>query len=142
VIPLDTDHFSALKYRSNPRRDALMARMDRSADPDFALTTMKLEEQTRGWLAYVHAARAIHSEVPFYSLFVDLFRLRVRLAGRSLGRRGRRHLRAPAPRARPHRQPGPEDRLHRHDSKSLAAFANLRDFRQVPGLQVEDWLET
>jgi tRNA(fMet)-specific endonuclease VapC len=140
VILLDTDHFSALKYRANPRRDALQARMERSADADFALTPMTLEEQTRGWLAKIHAARAVHGEVPFYALLVDLFHFVSAwpiiafdtTAADTFERLRRERV-----------------RIGSMDLKiasialtrdALLLSANLRDFRQVPGLKVEDWL--
>jgi tRNA(fMet)-specific endonuclease VapC len=74
VLVLDTDHFSALKDRANSRREALPARMASSEDTGFALATMTLEEQTRGWLAKSHAARGVHRRMQFYSMLVNLFR--------------------------------------------------------------------
>jgi tRNA(fMet)-specific endonuclease VapC len=114
--------------------------MERSDDTDFALTPITLEEQTRGWLAKIHRADPVHGEVPFYALLVDLF-----------------HFVAAWPIA-PFDSAAAEtfERLRRErvrigsmDLKiaaialtqdALLLSANLRDFRQVPGLRVEDWL--
>lgn len=140
MIVLDTDHFSALKYRANSRREALLARMASSTDTDFALTPMTLEEQTRGWLARLHAARAVHQQVHFYSLLVSLFRFvapwpiaNFDTAAADVFERLRRE----------------RVRIGTIDLKiasialsrdALLLSANLADFRQVPGLRVEDWL--
>jgi tRNA(fMet)-specific endonuclease VapC len=140
VILLDTDHFSALKYRANPRRDALIERMSASADRNFALTPMTIEEQTRGWLAQIRAARDVHQEVPFYSRLVGLFRfvaawpiVEFNEAAADTSERLRRE----------------RIRIGSMDLKiaaialahdALLLSANLRDFRQVPRLRVEDWL--
>jgi tRNA(fMet)-specific endonuclease VapC len=140
LILLDTDHFSALKYRANSRRDAFVARMEQSSDRKFTLTPMTLEEQTRGWLAKIHAAREIHDEMPFYALLTDLFRFVSAwpvadfdtAAADTFERLRRQRV-----------------RIGSIDLKiasialtrdALLLSANLRDFRQVPGLKVQDWL--
>ena len=48
--------------------------MAASADTDFVLTPMTLEEQARGWLARINAARGVHQQMQFYALLVGLFR--------------------------------------------------------------------
>jgi tRNA(fMet)-specific endonuclease VapC len=140
VILLDTDHFSALKYQANSRRDALLERMDESADADFALTPVTLEEQTRGWLAKIHSAKSVQAEVPYYALLTGLFQyiaawriIAFDAAAATTFERLRRD----------------DIRIGSMDLKiaavalthdALLLSANLRDFRQVPGLKVQDWL--
>src|SRR2546421_171300 len=57
MILLDTDHLTALKYDEHPRCRALRERMNASDDPFFATTIISAEEQMRGWLAKIHAAK-------------------------------------------------------------------------------------
>lgn len=140
MILFDTDHFSALKYRANARRDALLERMEQSGDTDFALTPITLEEQTRGWLARIHAARTIHAEVPFYALLTGLFQYAAAwqivafdaAAADTFDRLRRDRIRI-----------GSMDlkiAAIALTNDALLISANLHDFNQVPGLKVEDWL--
>lgn len=140
MILLDTDHFSALKYRAGPRRDALLARMESSADTDFALTPMTLEEQTRGWLAEIHGAREVRRQVPFYALLVKMFQFFSawpvaefdEAAAETFERLRRERVRIGSLDLKIASIALTQD--------ALLLSANLRDFRQVPGLRVENWL--
>ncbi len=140
MILLDTDHFTALKYWANSRRDALLARMGSSEDRNFALTPMTLEEQTRGWLAQIRAARDVHQEVPFYSRLVGLFQFVApwqivefdEAAADAFERLRAERIRIGAMDLKI------ASIALAHDALLLSA--NLRDFRQVPGLRVEDWM--
>ena len=140
MILLDTDHSSALKYRANAKTSALLERMEQSADTEFALTPITLEEQARGWLAKIHAASTTKAQVPFYDLLTGLFRYAAAWqivafdgeAAETFERLRRDRIRI-----------GSMDlkiaaiALTHH---TLLLSSNLRDFRQVPGLKVEDWL--
>jgi hypothetical protein len=48
MILLDTDHLSLLKYTTNPRCQALAARLAVSADRQIGTTIISVEEQWRG----------------------------------------------------------------------------------------------
>ena len=56
MILLDTNHLTVLKYPEDEHHSSLIARMDSSADQDFALPIVVVEEQLRGWLAVIHRA--------------------------------------------------------------------------------------
>ena len=114
--------------------------MASSADTDFALTPITLEEQTRGWLAKIHAARSVHQQMQFYALLVSLFRFTAAWPIVEFDT-------AAADAFERMRHDGV--RIGSMDLKiaaialsrdALLLSANLRDFRQVPGLRVEDWL--
>ncbi len=66
MILLDTDHLSVLKYDEHPRFRALRARMNASEDSFFATTIVSAEEQMRGWLAKIHAAKDAEQQVAWY----------------------------------------------------------------------------
>ena len=66
MILLDTDHLSVLKYDEHPRCRALRERMTASEDPFFATTIISAEEQMRGWLAKIHAAKDAEKQVAWY----------------------------------------------------------------------------
>src|SRR5947209_13974336 len=66
MILLDTDHLSVLKYEEHPRCRTLRERMTASEDPFFATTIISAEEQMRGWLAKIHAAKDSAEQVAWY----------------------------------------------------------------------------
>ena len=141
MILLDTDHLSVLKYDEHPRCHALRARMNASEDPFFATTIVSAEEQMRGWLAKIHAAKDAEQQVAWYEQlawliefladwqiiafdqqaaveFKDLKRLRLRI--------GTCDLKIAA-----------IERIH----DALLLSGNQREFGQVPGLRVESWID-
>jgi tRNA(fMet)-specific endonuclease VapC len=140
MIILDTDHVTVLRYPEHSQHAALSARMGRSADLDFATTAVTVEEQMRGWLAAIRRARKVHGQILYYSRLVSL----VRFHGKW--------------RILPFNEPAADRfeslrkeriRIGTQDLKiasialsheALVLSANLRDFQQVPGLRVEDWL--
>jgi tRNA(fMet)-specific endonuclease VapC len=141
MILLDTDHLSVLKYVENPKYTNLRSRMQAARDQLFATTIISVEEQLRGWLAQIHRARDVRQQLFGYERLADLlefFRdlLVVRFEARAADEFDR--LRKQRVRI------GTMDlkiasiaRVH----GVLLLTANLRDFRQVPGLTVENWLD-
>lgn len=75
MILLDTDHLSVLKYDEHPRCRALRERMSASEDPVFATTIISAEEQMRGWLAKIHAAKDAEKQVAWYDQLAWLIRV-------------------------------------------------------------------
>ena len=141
MIVLDTDHVVVLKYPESPRHAALMANMNASPDQDFATTAITIEEQMRGWLALIRRSGDVHKQIPAYERLVELFdffsRWNVvpfdRPAADEFARLRKEGI-----------------RVGTMDLKiatialvngALLLSANLRDFEQVPGLRVEDWLQ-
>lgn len=140
MILLDTDHLSLLKYPESPQYGPLVARMEAAAERVFATTIVSVEEQMRGWLAVISRVRDVDKQVLYYEqlgLLFDLFRrwevvpFDLRAAGEFKRLRGQRL------------------RIGTQDLKiasialaqdALLLSANLRDFRRVPRLRVENWL--
>ncbi|HMC63318.1 MAG TPA: type II toxin-antitoxin system VapC family toxin [Gemmataceae bacterium] len=136
---LDTDHLSILQRRSQPDYDRLQTRLQQQPLQEISTTIVSFQEQVRGWLSYLNQARdsagiirayaEMHellgyycraSVLPFHrdaqDRFADLRHQRIRVATTDL----------------------------RIACIALTAGAtllsrNLRDFRRVPGLTVEDW---
>jgi tRNA(fMet)-specific endonuclease VapC len=140
MILLDTDHFSILVDQSHSKFAALRACMQRSGDQEFVTSIVSIEEQLRGWLAEIrrqqiatnqpYAYRRLADLIRFVSLwralpfdtaaatdFVSMRQQRVRIGTQDL------KIAAIA-----------------RTNDVLLLSANLRDFQQVPGLRVEDWL--
>ena len=139
MILLDTDHLSVLTDPRQALRTQLMDRLQASGD-EVAIPVPAVEEQLRAWLAQIHRVGDTHRQIAPYQRLVKLIdflgdwtivewdepaadtfrRLRV---GRV--RIGTQDLKIAA-------------LAIIHDALLLSA--NLRDFEQVSGLNVEDWL--
>jgi tRNA(fMet)-specific endonuclease VapC len=100
-----------------------------------------VEEQCRGWLAKIHRTRAVHQQIPAYERLIDLFRFFEdweivpfhTVAADNFLQYRRQRIRI-----------GSQDLKIAAIAVTYAALllsANLRDFLQVSGLRVENWLD-
>jgi tRNA(fMet)-specific endonuclease VapC len=136
---LDTDHVSLLQWDDSAEAQRLDARLETVPEQELATTVITYEEQMRGWLAYVAKARTVAQEIEAYRRLLksleDFRNSRVmafdeRAAAeyqrlkRSRVRLGAMDLKIAAI-------------VLTHDATLLSR--NLRDFRQIDGLKVEDW---
>jgi tRNA(fMet)-specific endonuclease VapC len=138
MLVLDTDHMSVLEWGGD-HSATLRERLANFGQNEVATTIISYEEQIRGWMAYLARARNLTQEVEAY------YRLRRHLdnyreipvldfdqeAAAEFERFRRERIRVGSMDLR------------------IAAIAisrdatllsgNLKDFRKVPGLKVEDW---
>ena len=139
ILP-DTDHVNVLKYPEHPRFASLTTQLNTSDDQDIATTVITVEEQMRGWLAWINRSDDVHRQVPAYQellqLFVFFSRWHVvpfdeQAASEFQGLRAQRI------------------RIGAMDLKiavialihdALLLSANLRDFQQIPNLRVAKWI--
>jgi tRNA(fMet)-specific endonuclease VapC len=137
-VILDTDHLTILQ-RQGPEANRLVGRLDQLAADDIATTIVSFQEQVQGWLAFLNQARR---EEQILRAYWELERLRRSfqkmnvLPFAEVANEQFKSLRKQCPRL------GTLDL--RIASIALTTDArllsrNLRDFRQVPGLLVEDW---
>ena len=139
MILLDSDHLSIVINRQSSARSALATRL-RSADDFVAVPVICVEEQCKGWLARIHRAREVHDQILGYERLAELF---------DFFRRWRiQAFETPAADAF-NQFRKQKIRIGSQDLKiacialtadALLLSANLSDFRQVPGLRVENWL--
>jgi tRNA(fMet)-specific endonuclease VapC len=139
MIVLDTDHLSVLERSDQPGSVALRARLAQVPPAEVVTTIISYEEQMRGWMAYLARTRAMAQQVEAYRRLLqhlDNYRRIPVLPFDEAAAIAFQQLR----RARL--------RIGIMDLKIAAIVAsrnatllsrNLGDFRQVPGLQVEDW---
>ena len=142
MILLDSDHLTLLKYPDSERGVRLKDRL-RNQPPEevVAVSIVSVEEQMRGWLAAIAKERQATRQVPGYRELARLFE----------------YFRAftiplfddPAA-AQFDNLRAAKIRLGTMDLKiaaialvnqALLLTANRRDFEQVPGLRVQNWLE-
>jgi len=137
---LDTDHLSVLHYPESAAYASLRTRLEAAGQESFATTVVSVEEQLRGWLAYLGRFREVHKQVPAYERLVKLFLFLSPWEIIIFDTRAAdmfQHLRKQRVRI------GTQDLKIAaialvHNARLLSA--NLRDFQQVPALQVENWL--
>jgi tRNA(fMet)-specific endonuclease VapC len=141
MILLDSDHLSILQHPENPQYARLTTAMYQSDDADFATTAISLEEQMRGWLAAINRARNVHGQPLYYARLTGLVDFYCRWRVASFDEQAADRFVALRKEA---------VRIGTMDLKiasialtsgALLLSANLRDFEQVPGLRVENWLD-
>ena len=140
MIILDTDHLTVLRYEDDSRYSTLTSRLDASLDQHIVTTVVTVEEQMRGWLAEINRWREVRRQITAYERLVrmveflsewEIIRLddpvadqfdRLRKSGVRIGSQDLKIASIAV--------------VH----NALLLSANLRDFRRVPGLRVENWL--
>jgi tRNA(fMet)-specific endonuclease VapC len=115
--------------------------MEESPDQDIGTTIVSVEEQWRGWLALINREREVTRQVRAYKELLGLLDFLGRWTVLPFDE---------ADAACFSRLRGDGVRIGSMDLKiasiavvhgALLLSANLRDFQQVPGLRVENWLD-
>src|SRR5262249_48973514 len=126
--------------REDKRHPHLDQRMKDSRGQLFATTVIRLEEQAAGWLAAINRRTEPHAQIPAYDGLLKMHRFLAGWQIMSFDAQAAEEFK---------RLKSQKTRVASRDLKiaaialvnnSLLLSANLRDFRRVPGLQVEDWL--
>jgi tRNA(fMet)-specific endonuclease VapC len=140
MILLDTDHLSIV---TNPRaagHEVLFNRLNKCTEA-LAVPVICVEEQCKGWLAKIHHARGAHRQIPGYQRLIELFQFFREWEITAFDSAAADVF---------DRFQAQKIRIGSQDLKiaaiavvndALLLSANLRDFRQVPDLRVENWLE-
>jgi tRNA(fMet)-specific endonuclease VapC len=139
MLVLDTDHFSLIEKPNNRESLRLRHRLEQAVDEQCATTIVSYEEQSRGWLAYTARARSKTEQIDAYCrLFrhLDAYRKIMVLEFDSTAFDQYQSLKRIV-------SIGTMDLkiaaiTLAHDALLLSR--NFKDFGQVPGLKVEDWL--
>jgi tRNA(fMet)-specific endonuclease VapC len=140
MIVLDTDHISELQDPSSTRGARLSQRLGGVGTMPIATTIISFEEQMRGWLAAINKLPAGDRQVVAYDSLAEFLAFY----------NGWHLLHFDRPAAEQfQRLKAQKVRIGTMDPKIAAIVlrhgatllsANLRDFRQVPGLSVENLL--
>jgi tRNA(fMet)-specific endonuclease VapC len=139
MIVLDTDVLSIVQQARGETYDRLANRLDAAGAGGVYVTIVSLEEQMRGWLAYIARAKRIADQILAYErlqAFLDDYQLRPILPFDDRAAAVYQQLRKQKCRI------GTMDLkiaaiVLAHDATLLSR--NLTDFRRVAGLSVEDW---
>ena len=141
MILLDTDHASILQFTENERARFLKTKLlALPSDTELGVTIITIEEQLRGWLASIARERHVRRHIAPYRELATLFEFysdyHIALFD-DAAVEAFEQLKAN------------KLRIGTMDLKiasialtqnALLLSANLRDFAQVPGLRVENWL--
>ena len=139
MVVLDTDHMTLIEWSDRRGSARLRARLGALLPAEVATTVISYEEQMRGWMAYLARTRSVVEQMEAY---------------RRLHRQLQNYCRIPVLTFDEHaattfqRLRRARIRIGTMDMKIAAIVLscnatllsrNLADFRQVPGLRVEDW---
>ena len=139
MIILDTDIISLLDQQSGTTYELLADRVASHADERFCVTIVSVEEQMRGWLSYIAASRTMARQIEGYVRLhrmmhwyerqevLDFDSTAAQIFSQLKGSRikcGAMDLKIAS------------IALQHH---ALLISRNLKDFRRVPNLKVEDW---
>ena len=139
MIILDTDVASVFQCGQGVDYNRLCARMVLEKVDEVFVSIATIEEQLRGWLAFVGKAKTVAGLILGYDKLHGLFRF-------YNSRRIIDFTESSATRFQALRKQG--IRIGTMDLRiaaitlahnAILISRNLRDFRQVPGLRVEDW---
>jgi tRNA(fMet)-specific endonuclease VapC len=139
MVVLDSDHVSLLEKSTSIEGERIRRRLQALPPAEQATTIITYEEQTRGWLAFVKRARTPAQEVIAYAKLkrhIEVYRQLDVLAYDETNAQRFQELSALRLRI------GTQDlRIAAicltHNATLLTR--NLRDFKKVPRLKVEDW---
>jgi tRNA(fMet)-specific endonuclease VapC len=142
MILLDTDHITLLKYPANERAVRLRRRLESVAPGEtIGVPVIVVEVQMRGWLATIAKERAARRQVAAYRELAGLFEFFAEfdivvfddpavdqfesLRSAKL-RLGTMDLKIAATAL---------------TNQAVLLSANLSDFKRVPGIRVDNWLD-
>jgi tRNA(fMet)-specific endonuclease VapC len=142
IFLLDTDHLTLVKYVESERGRRLADRLRALPSSDvITLSIVSIEEQMRGWLAAIAKERQVARQVSAYSALMGLFEYFRKYTIIPFDDRGAKQF---------DELRSAKIRLGSMDLKIAATAlsnqavllsANLSDFKRVPGLRVENWLD-
>src|SRR6266446_3556225 len=138
TLILDTDHLSILQQEDQPSYNRLRARLAEHPEEPIAVTIISFQEQIQGWMAYLNQARTASGIILAYEKLVGVLRYFSKATVIPFNQAAQVEL----------------ERLRKQGVRigtldlRIASIAlaercvlvsgNLKDFRKVPGLNVED----
>ena len=138
-VLLDTHHLSVLEWQEQPACNRLLMRLDQLPSDDIATSIVSFQEQAQGALAYLRRARKNDEIVTAYVKLEMIWRWFLKMNVLSFDAAAQSRFAELKPSC---------SRVKTMDLRiacialvtgSILLSRNLRDFRGVPGLVVEDW---
>jgi tRNA(fMet)-specific endonuclease VapC len=136
---LGTDHFSVLQRNERPATAILQSRLQQLPGDDIKVSIISFQEQAQGWLAYIRRAHKLGQILKGFADLQDLLR---NYTNRSVlpfdASAMKEFLKLQSQRICIGTSDLRIGAIAKVNGLKLLS-RNLRDFRQVPGLDVEDW---
>jgi tRNA(fMet)-specific endonuclease VapC len=135
---LDTDHLTILQQKLRPAFDRLTKRMKLVGEDQFCTTIISFHEQMPGWLAYLNRARSSAQIILAYGELEQMRQSFSEMTVQSYTDEAEDHF--VSLRKQKNRIATMDLRIASIaiSTGSTLLSRNLRDFRLVPGLTVED----
>src|SRR5438445_6314516 len=140
MLLLDTDHLTILQQEGQPSYDRLRARLAEHPEEPIAVTVISFQEQMQGWMAYLNQARTARGVLLAYEKLLGVLRYFSNATVIPFNQAAQAEL----------------ERLRKQGirigtldlriasialaQKCMLLSGNLKDFRKVPELSVEDWV--
>jgi tRNA(fMet)-specific endonuclease VapC len=140
MIVLYTYHITELQRPDSRRRIKLVEHLEQLGAPPLSTTIVTVEERLRGYLSTINRRAAGNEQVAPYAELLELMKFFSEWLIMPFDQTAAQQF---------HDLKARKIRIGTMDLKIAAIVlalgatlysANLRDFRQVPGLSVEDWL--
>ena len=138
-VILDTDHLTIVQRKTQPEYARLLNRLHQLAPDDIATSIVTFQEQTQGWLAYINRARTAEEIVHAYAELETMQRSFCKMNILSFNAEAQQQFMSL--RTQRVRIPTMDLRIASiaRATDSTLLSRNLRHFRTVPALVVEDW---
>lgn len=141
AVLLDPDHLSVLQWEEQPACDRLLTRLDLLAPDDVATSIVSFHEQVQGWLAYLNRSRKPEQVVAAYQKLEVIWRWFLKMNVASFTSEAQVQFSQIKHQCRRVKTLDLRIASIALATDSTLLSRNLRDFREVPGLNVEDWTE-
>ncbi len=139
MILLDTDHVSIMRMTTSERRSNLLARLALAKDERIAIPVIAAEETMRGWLSAIAKERQAKRQVYAYRELGNMFKFfaafEIVLFDDEAAHRFDQFSRI---------RIGTSDRKIAAIAlvnNALLLTSNRRDYEQIPGLRIENWMD-
>ena len=139
LVILDTDHLTILQDRNPPDCEKLEQRLSQLSSNDVVVTIISFQEQAQGWLSRINhgekEAQVLRGYDKLRDLIIEFGRLTILPFGESAQIKFKDLVRQRL-------------RVGTLDlriasivlvNNGMLLSRNLKDFRKIPGLRVEDW---
>jgi len=140
IYILDTDILSLLAHKDSPEATRIRRRIVQlTSDHSIVTTVISYEEQMRGWMAVLSRAKSDHAQAAIYQRLLQHLETFRRMAVLGYDESA---ANAAALLRKQTRRMGAMDLKIAAIARARNAVLvtrNLSDFRDVPGLRMEDW---
>ena len=139
MIILDTDILTLIEWEERTGTQKLRAKFAQFGPGEIRASIISVDEQFRGWMAYIAKAASIAKEIEAYRRLHRQLRLYGGLLIMDFDEIAATHFQSLRKQFRRHKENDLKIAAIALAHQALVVTRNLRDFEQIPGLRSEDW---